>query len=85
MDKRIQEIEEELANPDFLSLQKNGLLLNNHQLQILEKNNIAWQEHSTMKSLIFYIEEIILEEENEELERLSQELQEFSYYHETRK
>ncbi len=85
MDRRIEEIEEALNHPDFLVRQKNGLLLNQHQIRVLEENDIAWQQFSNMHSLLFYLEEILLEEKNDSLEKLSQELEEYAYYHESRK
>lgn len=85
MDKRIEEIEEQLKHPDFLTKRENGLFLNNHQIELLERNQINWKEYSSIHSLLFEVENTLLEEENEELERLANELQEFSYYHETKK
>ncbi len=85
MDKRIIEIEESLLHPDFLKKRENGLLLNNHQIDILERYQISWKTYTTMKSLLFAIEEILENEESEELEELADTLQEYSYYQETRK
>jgi len=68
MDKRIIEIEESLLHPDFLKKRENGLLLNNHQIDILERYQISWKTYTTMKSLLFAIEEILENEESEELE-----------------
>lgn len=85
MDERIKEIEENLKNPDFLTRQQNGLLLNKHQIEILEKFQIPWQSHTSFSSLVYEIEEVLLETEDEELERIASELQEFSYYNEVRK
>ena len=85
MDKRIEEIEEQLKHPDFLTKQENGLFLNKRQIQILERNQIEWKSYSSMHSLLFEVENVLLEEENEELERLANELQDFSYYYETKK
>lgn len=85
MDKRIEEIEEQLKHPDFLTKQENGLFLNKRQIEILERNQIEWKSYSSMHSLLFEVENVFLEEENEELERLANELQDFSYYYETKK
>jgi len=85
MDERIKEIEENLKHPDFLTRQKNGLLLNRHQIEVLERFEIPWQTYTTFSSLVYEVEEVLLEVEDEELEKLSSELQEFSYYGEVRK
>jgi len=85
MDERIREIEENLKNPDFLTRQQNGLMLNKHQIEVLERFQIPWKNYSTFSSLVYEIEETLLEEDDEELEKLASELQEFSYYSEVRK
>lgn len=85
MDNRIKEIEEKLKNPDFLTRQKNGLLLNKRQIDILDRFNVPWQNCTTFTSLVYEIDEILLEIDDEELEKLASELQEFSYYNEVNK
>lgn len=85
MDDKIKEIEEKLNHPDFLTRQKNGLMLNKHHIEVLERFKIEWQKYSTFSSLVYEIEEILTEIEDEELEKLANELQEFSYYSEVRK
>ena len=51
MDDRIKEIEESLKHPDFLTRQKNGLMLNKHHIEVLERFKIEWQKYSTFSSL----------------------------------
>ena len=71
MDSRIKEIEEMLNHPDFLTRQKNGLMLNKHHIEVLERFKIEWQKYSTFSSLVYEIEEILTETEDEELEKLA--------------
>lgn len=85
MDERIIEIEKKLENPDFLTHQKNGLLLNKHQIEVLERFQIPWKNYTTYSSLVYELEEILLEESDEELELIANQLQEFSYYSEVNK
>lgn len=85
MDDRIREIEESLKHPNFLTKQQNGLLLNKHQIEVLDRFKIPWQNYSTYLSLVYIVEEVLLEVENEDLEKIASELQEFSYYNEVKK
>lgn len=64
---------------------KNGLVLRNSHIEILKKNNINYESYASLNSLILAIEEILNEEDNEELEWLSEELSEINYYNYTNK
>ena len=85
MDERIIEIEKSLEKPDFLIRQTNGLLLNKYQIDVLERFQIPWKNYTTYSGLVYELEEILLEESDEELERVASQLQEFSYYSEVNK
>ena len=64
----------------------NNLLLRDSQIEILKKYNINYETHTSLKSLIFEIEEILnYETDLEDLEQLSEELEEMSYYNYTNK
>ena len=53
---------------------------------LLKKYNINYETHTSLKSLIFEIEEILnYETDLEDLEQLSEELEEMSYYNYTNK
>ena len=62
---------------------KNNLVLRDSQIEILKKYNINYEAHTSLKSLIFEIEEILNYETD--LEELSEELEEMSYYNYTNK
>lgn len=64
---------------------KNGLVLRESHIEILKRNNINYEEYSSLNSLILAIEEILIEEDNEELDLLSEELSEINYYNYTNK
>ncbi len=65
---------------------KNNLVLRDSQIEILKKYNINYETHTSLKSLIFEIEEILnYETDLEDLEQLSEELEEMSYYNYTNK
>lgn len=63
----------------------NGLLLSDEQIEILNRYNIDYLKYNNISSLIYEIEEILNEEYNEELDKVSGELSEFNYYNNTNK
>lgn len=64
----------------------NNLVLRDSQIEILKKYNINYEAHTSLKSLIFETEEILnYETDLEDLEQLSEELEEMSYYNYTNK
>ena len=64
----------------------NNLVLRDSQIETLKKYNINYEAHTSLKSLIFEIEEILnYETDLEDLEQLSEELEEMSYYNYTNK
>lgn len=64
----------------------NNLVLRDSQIEILKKYNINYETHTSLKSFIFEIEEILnYETDLEDLEQLSEELEEMSYYNYTNK
>ena len=69
----------------FLKRRENGLMLSDNDIEILQRNDINYLEFSKLESLIFKIEEVLSEEENEELENLNMRLGEYNYYNYTNK
>ncbi len=70
----------------FLKKRKNGLVLTDYQVETMERYNIDYLRFSNYKDLLFEIEEIInggYSDEN--LERLSEEINELIYYNYTNK
>lgn len=85
-DVNIEQLLEELnIDHDFYLKRKNGLTLKDSQIEILEKYHIFYQNYSSLSSLLFAIEDCLNEIEAEDLEKVSEELSEFHYYHETNK
>lgn len=64
----------------FLKRRKNGLMLSDNDIEILERNGINYLEATNLENLIFMIGEALEEEENEELENLNIKLGEYNYY-----
>lgn len=63
----------------------NGIYLNDAQVNILKNNGIDINKYHSIKDLMFDLENIIEEDENEELDIILDEIAEFNYYHNTNK
>ena len=76
---------------DYNNLENNfhkkygNLILTNYQVQILNKYNINYEDFNNLNELIYYIEDYLKNNDNEELDSISYELSEFNYYHNTNK
>ena len=70
----------------FLKRRENGLLLSDEDILILKRNGLNYLEYNNLKSLLFAIEEILVEDSDLiELEQLSMKLGEYNYYNYTNK
>lgn len=73
-------------NNDITHKNYNGLYLNNNQIAILIRYGFDYKKYNSMNSLLFDIEEYLNEQADcADLELVSQEIAEFSYYHDTKK
>lgn len=89
MEYNIDEIVSEL---DFNSLQfanlKNGLLLTNNEIRVLDKYNIDYNNCSSLKEVLSLIDEVLNNEEVmdfDELDNVSLSIAERDYYQNTNK
>ena len=80
IDRIIQDVFEE----NQLEKINDKLYLTKRQIDVLKRYDIEYSNKS-IDQLIFELEDILNYEENEELDRLSSELSEFNYYHNTNK
>ena len=55
--------------------------MTNYQCEVLDKFHIPYQNCQTTKELLFYLTDILDEEEYDELEEVAREIAEFDYYH----
>ena len=64
-----------------------GILINKHDLEILNKYNFDYQKYSNLSSLIFDIDNYLNDNEESliDLEEVLIRLSEFHYYNETKK
>lgn len=64
----------------------NGLYLTEQQVEILTRYGFDYRHYNNLKSLLFDLENFLNNEMDcEDLELISQEIAEFSYYHDTKK
>ena len=76
-----------LADIDNVLLKRrnNGILLSDYQISILQRNGIIYDKYNDIKTLLFDIEEILNDDYDDELDLISCQLAEFSYYKDTKK
>ena len=73
-------------NNDITHKKYNGLYLNDNQINILNRYGFDYKKYNNMNSLLFDIEDYLNEQADcADLELVSQEIAEFSYYHDTKK
>ncbi len=67
---------------NFHNYHVNDIYLSNYQISILERNNIKYKNYNNLKSLIFDIDYFLNNygSEDEELDKLLDDLVEFNYY-----
>ena len=69
----------------WLKKRENGLILSDYQVSILKLNGINYSKYGSLKEILFEINDILDEEENEELENVAKEIAENDYYNEVNK
>lgn len=69
----------------FLRVRKNGLLLSDEQVEVLEKYNINYSSCLSNTELLYKIDSVLNEVDDYELECVAQELAERNYYVNTNK
>ncbi|MBR1376430.1 MAG: hypothetical protein IJ565_01255 [Bacilli bacterium] len=63
----------------------NGIYLTDAEVSILKSNGFDINKYSSIKDLMFDLEDSLELEENEELEMILVNISEFNYYHNTNK
>lgn len=80
---------EKINENNSLKKRTNGLILSDNQIAILNKHGIKYENFNNLSSLIFYIEEYIMEVESyidiKDIEEISIQLSEQNYYQNTNK
>lgn len=80
---------EKINENNSLKKRTNGLILSDNQIAILNKHGIKYENFNNLSSLIFSIEEYIMEVESyidiKDIEEISIQLSEQNYYQNTNK
>ena len=89
MDKEY-DIETLVSNIDFNSgsfQNINGMMLTNHEIEVLDRYKIPYKKCNSLKEIIFEIEEIIEDSDivDEDLDYISSTISERDYYQNTNK
>lgn len=63
----------------------NNLWLSNYQIEVLNRNNIDYQNCQTMSQLLYYIDESLETNSDQELENIAIEISETNYYMNSKK
>lgn len=64
---------------------KEGIFLTDYQVDVLLRNGIKEKDYNSLNELIFLLNEILEEDDNEELELVERQIAEFQYYNCTNK
>lgn len=70
----------EFDQNDLRIERENGMFLSNNQIKTLKKNNIDYDNYDSLENLIFELNNVLIEVNDEELESLAIDLAEFNYY-----
>ena len=70
---------------DFIGYVNGDIVLSNKEMEVLKRNEINYEEYTTISKLLTDIDEILLDSEDEELEEISQSISERNYYMNTNK
>lgn len=71
---------------NMMKMRAKGIYLSDNQINVLKKYNIDYNKYTSIKSLIFDIEEILNDETDlTDLEEVSEKLSELNYYNYTNK
>lgn len=76
----------DLTNEKYMHKKVNNLFLSDYQISVLNYYKIDYLKCSSMKELIYLIEEVLDNDEDaEDLEMVSKEISEMDYYNNTNK
>lgn len=89
VNKKEMNLEEAINFSNFENLllkrRENDMLLSDYQISVLTRNNIDYRKYSSIRELVFEIENYLDEDYDEELDMVSSQLAEYIYYNETKK
>ena len=72
-------------NDNFIGYNNKGIILTNREIEVLKRNNIEYQKYSSISELLYEIDDVISERDDEELELVATNISERNYYLNTKK
>lgn len=77
----------EFSNYDGLLLRRreNCMLLSDYQISVLQRNGIDYKNFSSVRDLLFEVENCLDDDFDDELDLVGSQLSEYIYYNETKK
>jgi len=72
-------------NDNFIGYNNKGIILTNREIEVLKRNNIEYQKYSSVSELLYEIDEILNETDDDELEITANNISERNYYLNTKK
>lgn len=76
----IKDLKKGLPQEDsWLEKRENGMVLSDHHIKVLNRNNIDYKKYKNIKELMFAINEMDIDEDDE-LEQVARDLDEMDYY-----
>ena len=86
MDYNIEELNKEFNYDDnFIGFDNGILTLSNKEIEVLKRNEIDYENMSTVSMLLTTIDDILIDNDDEELESVSLSISERNYYNNTNK
>ena len=70
---------------DFIGYINGDIVLSNKEMEVLKRNEIKYEEYDTVSRLLTDIDDILIDNDDEELEEVSQSISERNYYLNTNK
>ncbi len=70
---------------NFIGYNQKGIVLTNKEIDVLKRNEIAYEKYTSVSELLYDIDEILNYTDDEELEVVSENISERNYYLNTNK
>lgn len=67
-------------NDNFIGYNKNKIVLTNREISVLEKNGIDYKKASSIAQLLYDIDNVVDEQEDDELEQVAKDIADRNYY-----
>ena len=86
MDYDIESIVDSINFEDnFIGYENGNVVLSNKEMEVLKRNEIDYEKYDTVSRLLTDIDDALIDNDDEELEEISQSISERNYYMNTNK